>query len=157
MRRAPLPALLLAALIGLQGRPAPAGEPISLMVSGIEKIIYLPVKLADQLGYFREEGLDVELHSEYSGNQGVDELLVGAVQGVVGFYDHVVYMQSLGKSVVCLVQFAQAPGEVELASTQAPGPLRGLADLKGRTLGVTGLGSSTSSSPATWCWAPGSS
>jgi NitT/TauT family transport system substrate-binding protein len=138
-----LPALLLAVLLGLRGPAAPAAEHITLMVSGIEKIIYLPVKLADQLGYFRDEGLEVELHSEYSGNQGVDELLVGAVQGVVGFYDHVVYMQSMGKSVVCLVQFAQAPGEVELASTLAPGNLRSLADLKGRTLGVTGLGSST--------------
>ena len=133
--------LALALLAGAPG-PAAAGERITLMVGGIDKIIYLPVKLAEQLGYFTAEGLEVELHSEYSGSQGVDELLVGAAQGVVGFYDHVIYMQSMGKSVVSLIQFAQAPGEVELVSAQAQG-VRTMADLKGLVLGVTGLGSST--------------
>lgn len=133
--------LALALLAGAPG-PATAGERITLMVGGIDKIIYLPVKLAEQLGYFKAEGLEVELHSEYSGGQGVDELLVGAAQGVVGFYDHVIYMQSMGKSVVSLIQFAQAPGEVELVSAQAQG-VRTMADLKGLALGVTGLGSST--------------
>jgi NitT/TauT family transport system substrate-binding protein len=42
---------------------ASAGERITLMVGGIDKIIYLPVKLAEQLGYFTEQGLDVELRS----------------------------------------------------------------------------------------------
>ena len=133
------PALALALLAS----PAPAAERISLLVAGIDKIIYLPVKLAEQLGYFASEGLQVELRSEYSGSQGVDDLLVGTVQGVVGFYDHVIYMQSKGKAVVCLIQFAQAPGEVELVSTRLPGTARSMADLKDRVLGVTGLGSST--------------
>ena len=35
------------------------GEPIVLLVGGIEKQIYLPVRLAEQLGYFREQGLQV--------------------------------------------------------------------------------------------------
>jgi NitT/TauT family transport system substrate-binding protein len=133
------PALALALLAS----PAPAAERISLLVAGIDKIIYLPVKLAEQLGYFASEGLQVELRSEYSGSQGVDDLLVGTVQGVVGFYDHVIYMQTKGKAVVCLIQFAQAPGEVELVSTRLPGTARSMADLKDRVLGVTGLGSST--------------
>jgi NitT/TauT family transport system substrate-binding protein len=120
-----------------------AAERITLMVSGIDKIIYLPVKLAQQLGFFAAEGIEVDLQSQYSGNQGVDELLLGSVQGVVGFYDHVIYMQAAGKSVVCLVQFAQAPGEVELVSTHFPGSVRSLADLKGQAFGVTGLGAST--------------
>ena len=134
--------LLALALLAGAARPA-AAERITLLVGGIDKIIYLPVKLAETLGYFTKEGLDVELRSEYSGNQGVDDLLVGTVQGVVGFYDHIVYMQSKGKAFVCLIQFAQAPGEVELVSTRMPGPVHSMADLKDRVLGVTGLGSST--------------
>ena len=43
--------LALAALIGV-GQPLLATERITLMVGGIDKIIYLPVKLAEQLGYF---------------------------------------------------------------------------------------------------------
>jgi len=130
-------AMLAAAL------PAAASERITLLVGGIDKVIYLPVKLAEQLGYFTRQGLDVELRSGDSGIQGVDDLLVGSAQGVVGFYDHIIYMQSKGKAVVSLIQFSQAPGEVELVSTRLPGPVRSMADLKGHVLGVTGLGSST--------------
>jgi NitT/TauT family transport system substrate-binding protein len=137
-----LPLLALVLLAGA-APPSWAAEKITLMVGGIDKIIYLPVKLAEQLGYFRNEGLEVELRSEWSGIHGVDVLLVGSVQGVVGFYDHTIYMQSKGKAVVSVVQFTQAPGEVELVSTQLPGTVRSMADLNGRVLGVTGLGSST--------------
>jgi NitT/TauT family transport system substrate-binding protein len=52
-------------------------------------------------------------------------------------------MQSKGKAVLSVVQFAQAPGEVELVSTRLPRPVHSMADLKDCTLGVTGLGSST--------------
>ena len=34
--------------------PAAADAKVSLMVGGIEKQIYLPAKLAEQLGYFKE-------------------------------------------------------------------------------------------------------
>jgi len=67
---------------------------------------------------------------------------MGGAQGVVGFYDHTVYMQTQGKAVVSVVQFSQAPGEVELVSSRLP-KVRTMADLRGQTLGVTGLGSST--------------
>ena len=67
---------------------AQAAEKISIMVGGIEKNIYLPAKLAEQLGYFKDEGLDVELLSEPAGVDAENEMLAGAVQGVVGFYDH---------------------------------------------------------------------
>jgi NitT/TauT family transport system substrate-binding protein len=130
-------------LLAGSAHSAAAAERITIMVGGIEKIIYLPIKLADQLGYFSKEGLNVELRSEYSGVQGVDDLLVGTVQGVVGFYDHIIYMQSQGKALVSLIQFAQAPGEVELVSTRMPGTVRSMADLRDRALGVTSLGSST--------------
>ena len=38
--------------------------PIQLMVGGIEKQIYLPAALADRLGYFKEQGLDVQVLSD---------------------------------------------------------------------------------------------
>ena len=119
------------------------GEPIVLLVGGIEKQIYLPVRLAEQLGYFREQGLEVELQSEPSGVNAEDQLLAGAVQGVVGFYDHTIDLQAKGKAVESVVQLAQAPGEAVLVSTRLAGQIRSPADFKGRRLGVAGLGSST--------------
>lgn len=118
-------------------------DPITLMVGGISKIVYLPAKLTENLGYFKDEGLDVKLLSEPAGVNAENEMLAGAVQGVVGFYDHSIDLQSKGKNVESVVQFAQVPGEVEIVSTKASETIKTPADFKGKTLGVTGLGSST--------------
>src|SRR5580765_3408561 len=123
------------------GATAHAAEKITIMVGGYEKQIYLPAKLAESLGYFKEQGLDVELLNESAGVDAENQLLAGAVQGVVGFYDHCVDLQAKGKFVQSVVQFSQAPGEVELVSNRHP-DIRTMADLRGKSLGVTGLGSS---------------
>ena len=135
---------LLGACLILLMQPAHAADRIVLIVSGIEKQIYLPARLAEQQGYFREQGLDVELVSEVSGIDAEDMLLAGAAQGVVGAYDHTIVLQARGKAVQSVVQFSIAPGEVELVSTARAQDIQSPADFKGRRLGVTGLGSSTS-------------
>lgn len=138
--------VMLAALAGVA---APAqvmaadSSKITIMVGGITKMIYLPAKLTEQLGYFKDEGLDVELQSQPAGVDAENELLAGAVQGVVGFYDHSIDLQTKGKEVTAIVVFGQVPGEVELVSTKSAATLKSMADVKGKTLGVTGLGSST--------------
>ncbi|MFO1175008.1 MAG: ABC transporter substrate-binding protein [Paracoccaceae bacterium] len=124
------------------GAGAQAADKITIMVGGYEKQIYLPAKLAEGLGYFKDEGLDVELLNEAAGVDAENQLLAGAVQGVVGFYDHCVDLQAKGKFVESVVQFSRAPGEVELASNKYP-DIKSFADLKGKQAGVTGLGSST--------------
>ncbi|OWV72531.1 nitrate ABC transporter substrate-binding protein [Rhizobium sp. R339] len=121
---------------------AHAADKITIMVGGYEKQIYLPAKLAESLGYFKDEGLDVELLNEAAGVDAENQLLAGAVQGVVGFYDHCVDLQAKGKFVESIVQFSQAPGEVEMVSSKHP-EIKSPADFKGKSLGVTGLGSST--------------
>jgi NitT/TauT family transport system substrate-binding protein len=119
-----------------------AADKVTIIVGGYEKQIYLPAKLAERLGYFKAEGLDVELLNEASGVDAENEMLAGAVQGVIGFYDHCVDLQTKGKFVESVVQFSQAPGEVELVSNKHP-EIKSMADLRGKSLGVTGLGSST--------------
>ncbi|WP_245182370.1 ABC transporter substrate-binding protein [Glaciimonas immobilis] len=116
---------------------------IIIMVGGITKMIYLPAKLTEQLGYFKDEGLDVELQSQPAGVDAENELLAGAVQAVVGFYDHSIDLQSKGKEVTAIVVFGQVPGEAEMVATKSAGTIKSMADVKGKTLGVTGLGSST--------------
>lgn len=115
---------------------------VSLMIGGMEKQIYLPAILAEKLGYFGDEGLNVHLLSEPAGVEATDEMLAGAVQGVVGFYDHTIDLQGLGKYTESVVQFSSAPGEVEMVSDALPN-VRNMADLKGMRVGITDLGSST--------------
>ena len=139
--RALLTSVALAATL-LSASAAFAADKVSIMIGGYEKQIYLPAKLAEGLGYFKAEGLDVELLNEGAGVDAENDMLAGAVQGVVGFYDHCVDLQTKGKYVESVVQFSQAPGEVEMVSNKHP-EIKSMADLRGKSLGVTGLGSST--------------
>jgi len=120
-----------------------AADKVVLAVGGMEKQIYLPAKLAEQLGLFKEQGLEVELINTRAGVEAENELIAGEVQAVVGFYDHTIDIQSKGKAIVSIVQLSRAPGEVELVATKLAKELKSPADFKGRTLGITGVGSST--------------
>lgn len=140
-------ALIATALLGAFAATAPvahaADAPITIMVGGINKIVYLPAKLTEALGYFKDEGLNVELQSQPAGVDAENQLIAGAVQGVVGFYDHTIDLQSKGKAVEAIAVFGKVPGEVEMVSTKAAPNFKSMAQAKGKTLGVTGLGSST--------------
>jgi NitT/TauT family transport system substrate-binding protein len=116
---------------------------VKIMVGGLDKQIYLPAKLTEQLGYFKQQGLNVQLSTEPAGVQAETAMLAGQVDGVVGFYDHTIDLQAKGKQVESVVQFAKAPGEVELVSSKQAGSIKSPADWRGKKLGVTGLGSST--------------
>ncbi len=120
-----------------------SADKVTIMVGGLEKQIYLPVKLAEQLGYLKETGLDVEILTESTGASAETEMLLDAAQGVVGFYDHTIDLQARGKRVEAVLQFNQSPGEVLMVSRAAANSIKSVADLKGKTVGVTGLGSST--------------
>src|SRR5471030_677255 len=77
-------ACTLAALL-CAASPAQA-ETLTLMAGGTSKIVYLPLILASQLGYFKDEGLEFEILSQPAGVDTATELLAGAIQGAVGFY-----------------------------------------------------------------------
>jgi len=116
---------------------------MSIMVGGLNKIIYLVPKLTAQLGYFDAEGVSVDLTDEPAGVAAEDAMLSGQVDAVVGFYDHNIDLQALGKFTKVFVQLDGVPGEVELVSTKMADQIKSAADFKGKNLGVTGLGSST--------------
>jgi NitT/TauT family transport system substrate-binding protein len=141
--------VLVMALAGCRGtspddaRSGAGAETVKIMVGGIDKVIYLPAKLTDQLGGFRAEGLNVQLLTEPSGATAENVLISGDVQGVVGFYDHTIDLQTKGKCITSVVQLADVPGEVEMVAASKAATIRGPADFKGRKLGVTSPGSST--------------
>jgi NitT/TauT family transport system substrate-binding protein len=121
-----------------------SGTPkVTIMVGGIDKVIYLPAMLTQQLGYFDDAGVDVKLLTEPSGASAENVLVAGQVQGVVGFYDHTITLQAQGKCIESVVQLAKVPGEAEVVSTSAASSLTGPADFAGKKLGVTSPGSST--------------
>jgi NitT/TauT family transport system substrate-binding protein len=146
-------ALLVLGLAGCANKVAPnsnagpkatgATTTVKIMVGGLNKQIYLPAQLTQILGYYAEQGLDVQLSDEPAGVDAEDAMLAGQVDAVVGFYDHNIDLQSKGKSTESIVQLSQAPGEVELVRADEAGTIKSAADFGGKKLGVTGLGSST--------------
>ncbi len=118
-------------------------DKITIMVGGLDKVIYLPAKLTEQLGYFKDAGIDVDLKSEPSGADAETVMLAGQVDGVVGFYDHTVDLQAKGKCVESVVQFADVPGEAIVVATSKAATLTSAKDFAGKKLGVTSPGSST--------------
>jgi NitT/TauT family transport system substrate-binding protein len=121
-----------------------SGTPsVKIMVGGIDKVIYLPAMLTQRLGYFKEQGLDVELSDEPAGVEAANQLLAGKVDGVIGFYDHTLDLQGKGRQTESVVQLLRLPGEGVLCRNDVSGAVRSPADWSGRKLGVTGLGSST--------------
>lgn len=134
---------VLSVLAGLAGPAQAADNKITIMVGGINKLIYLPPKLAEQLGYFKDAGINVELQSQPAGVDAENELVAGAVDAVVGYYDHTIDLQSKGKNLEAIVLFGRVPGAVEMVRSDEADTIKSFADGKGKTFGVTGLGSSS--------------
>lgn len=115
---------------------------VKLMVGGIDKQIYLPYQLAESLGYYNKYGVKVELSTEQHGGVGAEEAMAsGQVDMAGAWYIHTVDFQSKGKNVIDLVQLSSAPGERIMCSPKAN--VHSGADLRGKTVGVTDLGSGT--------------
>ena len=115
---------------------------VKLMVGGIDKQIYLPYQLAQSLGLYKKYGVNVELSTEQNGGVGAEEAMAsGQVDMAGAWYIHTIDFQSKGKDVIDVVQLSGAPGEREMCGTNSG--VHSAADFKGKTLGVTDLGSGT--------------
>ena len=130
---------------GRSGGSNSGSSPISLkiMVGGLNKQIYLPNELTQRLGYFAQEGLNVTLIDEASGQSSEDSVLAGQVEAGSGSYNHTIELQAAGKQMECVVQLGVAPGEAEMVSAKEANQITSARDLKGKNLGVTELGSGT--------------
>src|ERR1700704_1304933 len=116
---------------------------LKLMVGGLNKQIYLPNMLAKQLGYFDDQKINVTLVDEGSGQGTELEVVAGNVDAGSGAYSHPVELNALGKKIETICQFGIAPGEAEMVATSKAGSIKSAADLRGKKLGVTDIGSGT--------------
>src|SRR2546426_4251012 len=134
-----------ASAAGSAAATAATAAPVTLtiMVGGLNKQIYLPNKLTEALGYFKDQNLTVTLIDEPSGKDSTTALIASEVEGASGSYDHTIDVQGLGKNLTEVVQLLRAPGEAEMVATAKASEIKSAADFKGRKLGVTSIGSGT--------------
>ena len=136
-------ALVLAASACGSGRPGAGGTHVRLAVGGANQMVYLPTTLAQELGFYTDEGLDVELQDFAGGSKALEALVGGSADVVSGFYDHTIQMAADGRYLTAFVNMLRFPGLVLVTSPQAAATVTRIEDLKGRVAGVTSAGSSS--------------
>jgi NitT/TauT family transport system substrate-binding protein len=115
---------------------------VSLMVGGIDKQIYLPYQLAQDLGFYKKYGVNVQLSTEQTGGVGAETAMVsGQVDMAGAWYVHTIDFQQKGKNVVDVVNLSGAPGEREMCSKSSG--VTSPASWSGKAVGVTDIGSGT--------------
>ena len=122
---------------------ASAQTKVRLSVGGQSALYYLPLTITDRLGYFKDEGLDVEISDLSGGARALQALMGGSADVVTGAYDHTIQMQAKNQPIVSVVQLGRFPGFVLALVGPKAASYRGPADLKGMKIGVTAPGSST--------------
>ena len=118
-------------------------QKVSIAVGGKNLLYYLPLTIAEQMGYFKDEGLQVEISDFAGGAKALQALVGGSADVVSGAYEHTINMQAKGQAVTAFVLQARAPQIVFAVSTKTMPNYKSIADLKGKKIGVTAPGSST--------------
>jgi NitT/TauT family transport system substrate-binding protein len=117
---------------------------VTIAVGGKNLLYYLPLTIAEELKYFQAEGLEVEIVDFAGGARALQAVVGGSADVVSGAFEHTLNMQFKGQPMRAFVLQGRAPQIVLAVSTKTMGNFKSLADLKGKKIGVTAPGSSTS-------------
>ncbi len=104
---------------------------VALSVPGKGELAFLPLTIAEQLGYFKAEGLEVEWLDGPAGSSEVS----------AGTFDQVLALQARGQGVQSFVLQGRAPAIALGVSTRTVPHFRGVTDLRGLRIGVSAPGS----------------
>jgi NitT/TauT family transport system substrate-binding protein len=117
---------------------------ISLAVGEKAAFLYLPLTIAEQLGYFKAEGLDIELSDFSSDASALRAVTSGAADVCSGAFESIIRLQSKGQIFQSFVLQVRAPQIAFGVSRKNMPDYKFIADLKGKKIGVSSLGSSSS-------------
>ena len=116
---------------------------ITVAVGGKSLLYYLPLTIAERKGYFKSEGLDVEIVDFPGGAKALQAMVGGSADVVSGAYEHTINMLAKGQPIVGLALQGRYNGIVIGVSKAKAAHYKSPADLKGMKVGVTAPGSST--------------
>src|SRR4051812_12094052 len=128
---------------GAFAQGAPEKKDVHVAVGGKSSLYYLPLTIAEQLGYFKDEGLNVQISDFAGGSQALRAVVGGSADVVSGAYEHTLNMQPKGQYLQCFVQQGRAPQIAIGISKAKAGSYQSPKDLKGLKIGVSAPGSST--------------
>jgi NitT/TauT family transport system substrate-binding protein len=135
--------LLAGALFSLWALNAAAAPPrVVLAVDGVAETRNLPVLVAQQLGYFRDEGLTVTLVDSPASPSPAELVKDGRADGAVAFYHHT-FMSQVDDRMVTedVATLGVTPGLKLMAAVRLRDKVKGPADLKGLRIYTGGANS----------------
>jgi NitT/TauT family transport system substrate-binding protein len=135
-----LAALAVPSLGFAQGLEKPQ---LSIAVGGKNLLYYLPLTIAESLGYFKAEGLDVTIVDFAGGSRALQAVIGGSADVVSGAFEHTLNMQAKGQKLRAFALQGRAPQIVLGINPKTMASYKTVADLKGKKIGVTAPGSST--------------
>jgi NitT/TauT family transport system substrate-binding protein len=122
---------------------SPEKRKVTIAVGGKNLFYYLPLTIAEELGYFRDEGLDLSIVDFAGGSRALQAVVGGSADVVSGAFEHTVNMHYKGQPMRAFVLQGAAPQIVLGVNPKTMPGFKGVADLKGKKIGVTAPGSST--------------
>ena len=91
-------------------RAQPIEKPrLTLAVGGKNLLYYLPLTIAESLGYFKAEGLDVSIADFAGGSRALQAMIGGSADVVSGAFEHTINMQVKGQRLRAFVLQGRAP------------------------------------------------
>ena len=135
----------LAALgaLGLMSGAAIAQSKVTIAVGGAGCLCYLPTMLAQELGEYKKNGLEVELVDFKGGSQSLTAVIGGSADVVSGYFDHCVNLAAKNQALEAFVVYDRYPGFALVVSPKQTGKITSIKDLKDKKVGVSAPGSST--------------
>ncbi|HSN32270.1 MAG TPA: ABC transporter substrate-binding protein [Ideonella sp.] len=133
----------LAALAGLARAQGLEKPRLTIAVGGKNLLYYLPLTIAESLGHFKAEGLDVTIVDFAGGSQALRAVVGGSADVVSGAFEHTINMQAKGQRMRAFVLQGRAPQIVLGINPKTLPNYKSIADLRGKKIGVTAPGSST--------------
>ena len=116
---------------------------VHIAVGGKSALYYLPLVITEQLGYFKDEGLNVRISDFAGGTRSLESVVGGSADVVSGAYEHTINMQSRKIPFQAFVLAGAAPQISVAISSKLAGKYKSPKDLKGLKVGVSAPGSST--------------
>lgn len=116
---------------------------VHIAVGGKASFYYLPLTIAEQLGYFKEEGLNVRFSDFTGGAQALRAVVGGSADVVSGAYEHTISLQSKHQYFTAFVLQGRLPQIAFGVSSAKAQSVKSYKDLKGLKVGVSAPGSST--------------
>ena len=108
-----------------------------------DSMLQLPVITAEQMGYFRRQGIDTQLDALPSGARGMLALLGGSTDVMATIFDQVLLMAAENRGIRSFLLMERCPMLAVVVSPVVRKTIKRMADLKGCMIGVTSPGSST--------------